>query len=404
MTGLASTSVPDAEGAGLTVAVVAGEVSGDLLGADLVAAMRQYDRGPLRLVGVGGDALAEQGLQSLFDFSELSIMGLTQVLARLPGLIRRIRQTADAIIAAKPDVLIIIDSPDFTHRVAKRVRAALPHLPIVNYVCPSVWAWKDYRATAMLPYVDRVLAVLPFEPEVMARLGGPETTFVGHRLTGDAGILRVRQARAERAGVSSEAPRTILLAPGSRSAEITALLPVFGETARQFVNRNGETRFLLPTVPRREALVRKLAASLPVPVEITADEEGKRQAFAEADAALAASGTVILELALATVPVVSTYKADWLIRLLASRIKIWSGALPNLIADYHVVPEYFNEMTRPAALCRVVERLSAETLQRRAMLEAFDLVWQKLQVPVPSGEAAAAAVFDTIDRKRAIRR
>jgi lipid-A-disaccharide synthase len=404
MTDLASTVLAGSDETGLTLAIVAGEVSGDLLGADLVAAMRRFDRGPLRLVGVGGDALTAQGLQSLFDFSELSIMGLTQVLARLPGLIRRIRQTADAIIAAKPDVLVIIDSPDFTHRVARRVRAALPHLPIVNYVCPSVWAWKEYRATAMLPYVDRVLAVLPFEPEVMAGLGGPETTFVGHRLTGDPGILRIRQARAARAGSPDGGQKTILLAPGSRSAEITALLPVFGETARLFESRNGKTRFLLPTVPRREALVRRLAENLPVPVEITADEEGKRQAFAEADAAIAASGTVILELALANVPVVSTYKADWLIRLLAARIKIWSGALPNLIADYHIVPEYFNEMTRPAALCRVVERLSADTLQRRAMLEGFDLVWQRLQVPVPSGEAAGAAVFDTIDRKRATRR
>jgi lipid-A-disaccharide synthase len=390
--------------AGLKIGVVAGEVSGDLLGADLVAAMRSFHPGPLQLVGVGGDGLQAQGLQSLFDFSELSIMGLTQVLERLPKLIRRIRQTADAIVAAKPDVLIIIDSPDFTHRVAKRVRAALPDLPIIDYVCPSVWAWKEYRAKAMLPYVDRVLAVLPFEPDIMARLGGPQTTFVGHRLTDDPGILRVRHARQERLRSEPGESRTILLLPGSRSAEIASLLPVFGEAAREFVSRNGPARFLLPTVSRREAMVRDMASKLPVAVEVTVGEEGKLQAFVEAEAAMAASGTVILELAMATVPVVSAYKTDWLIKLLARRIKTWTGALPNLIADYPIVPEYLNEVVRPASLCRVVERLSTDTLQRRAMLEGFDLVWQRLQVPVPSGEAAAAAVFEAMENKRVGRR
>lgn len=384
----------------LKLAVIAGEVSGDLLGGDLVAALRSMYDGNVSLVGVGGDALTVQGLNSLFDFSELSIMGLTQVLARLPNLIRRIGQTADAIIAARPDVLVIIDSPDFTHRVAKKVRAALPDLPIVNYVCPSVWAWKEYRATAMLSYVDRVLAVLPFEPEAMRRLGGPETTFVGHRLTNDANLLRVREARRERVGRVEGEKRTIMLLPGSRSAEIKALLPVFGEAAQQFVERNGPTRFLLPTVARRGQMIREMTANFPVPVEITADDDGKWRAFAEADAAMAASGTVILELGLATVPVVSAYKTDWLIKLLAGRIKIWTGALPNLIADYPVVPEYVNEVVRPASLCRWVERLSSDTLQRRAMAEGFDIAWQRLQVAVPPGEAAAAATLDAMEKKR----
>jgi len=163
----------------LKVAVIAGEVSGDLLGGDLLAALKKLTPEEIEIVGVGGDAMEAQGLESLFDFSELSIMGLTQVLARLPSLIRRIGETAEAIVEAKPDVLIIIDSPDFTHRVAKKVRQALPDLPVVNYVCPSVWAWKEYRATKMLGYVDHVLALLPCEPGVMERLGGPATSFVG---------------------------------------------------------------------------------------------------------------------------------------------------------------------------------------------------------------------------------
>ncbi|WP_105382102.1 lipid-A-disaccharide synthase [Neorhizobium alkalisoli] len=384
----------------LKVGVVAGEVSGDLLGGDLIAALNAAHEGPVELVGVGGDALAAQGLASLFDFSELSIMGLTQVLARLPNLIKRITQTANAIIAAKPDVLVIIDSPDFTHRVAKKVRAALPDLPVVDYVCPSVWAWKEYRATAMLAYVDHVLAVLPFEPEAMKRLGGPETTFVGHRLTDDPALLRVRSIRAERPVKWKGEEKTILLLPGSRSAEIKALLPVFGEAAREFVSRNGPARFLLPTVPRQEGLVREIAAALPIKPEITVDADSKWTAFTEADAAIAASGTVILELGLSNVPVVSAYKADWLITLMSKRIRIWSGALPNLIADYPVVPEYINDVVRPGSLCRWAERLSSDTAQRQAMMEGFDLAWQRLQVPVPPGEAAAGIVLQVLDTKK----
>ncbi|MGE7369284.1 lipid-A-disaccharide synthase [Neorhizobium sp. NPDC001467] len=384
----------------LRVAVVAGEVSGDLLGGDLIAALKTLSDRPVELVGVGGDALEAQGLHSLFDFSELSIMGITQVLARLPNLIRRIGQTADAIVAAKPDVLIIIDSPDFTHRVAKKVRAALPDLPIVDYVCPSVWAWKEYRAKAMLPYVDRVLAVLPFEPAAMQRLGGPRTDFVGHRLTADADILRVRELRAAKPPKNADDHRTILLLPGSRGAEIKALLPIFGEVMREFVRRNGPTRFLLPTVKRREALVREIVADMEIKPDILVDQAGKWAAFAGADAAIAASGTVILELALATVPVVSTYKADWLITMMSERIKIWSGALPNLIADRVVVPEYFNRMIRAGALCRWAEQLSIDSGPRRAMLEGYELTWKNLAVPVPPGEAAAAIVLDLLSNKK----
>ncbi|CDZ38684.1 lipid-A-disaccharide synthase [Neorhizobium galegae] len=384
----------------LKVGVIAGEVSGDLLGGDLITALKAAHDGPVELFGVGGEALEAQGLVSLFDFSELSIMGLTQVIARLPNLIKRINQTAAAIVAAKPDVLIIIDSPDFTHRVARKVRAALPDLPIVDYVCPSVWAWKEYRAKAMLAYVDHVLAVLPFEPEAMQRLGGPETTFVGHRLTADPSLLKVRGIRAGRPVKAPGEEKTIMLLPGSRSAEIKALLPIFGEAAREFVARNGPTRFVLPTVPRQEKLVREIAAGFEVKPEITADTDGKWAAFAEADASLAASGTVILELGLAGIPVVSAYKTDWLITMLAKRIKTWSGALPNLIADYAVVPEYVNEVVRPASLCRWAERLSSDTMQRRAMLEGFDLTWERLQVPVPPGEAAAGIVLEVLDTKK----
>nr|WP_284739298.1 lipid-A-disaccharide synthase [Rhizobium sp. CG5] len=383
----------------MKVAVIAGEVSGDLLGADLIVALKVQSGRDIELVGVGGEALEAQGLRSLFDFSELSVMGITQVLARLPRFIRLIGETARAIVDAKPDLLLIVDSPDFTHRVARKVRAALPNLVVVNYVCPSVWAWKEYRAKQMLSYVDEVLAVLPFEPEAMQRLGGPETHFVGHRLTTVPQLLETRAKRAARGAPAAGTPKTIMLLPGSRRAEISSLLPVFGEAVQDFVARNGEARFVLPTVPRQEKTVREIVAAWPVKPELLIGDAAKWQGFAEADAALAASGTVLLELALAGVPVVSAYKTDWLIKLLNFKIRIWTAALPNLIADYPVVPEYFNDSVRAGALSRWLDRLSSDTLQRRAMLEGFDRVWQTLQTQNPSGEEGARLVLDLLRRK-----
>jgi lipid-A-disaccharide synthase len=380
----------------LKIAVIAGEVSGDLLGADLIAALKRIHSRPIELVGVGGEGLQSQGLKSLFDFSELSIMGITQVLAKLPKLWSLIRQTVAAIIAAKPDILLIIDSPDFTHRVAKRVRKALPDLPVVNYVCPSVWAWKEYRAQRMLAYVDHVLAVLPFEPAVMQRLNGPATTYVGHRLVADAALLETRRLRAGRQPGNG----AILLLPGSRSSEIKKLLPYFEAAANELVARNGPIRFMLPTVPHKEAFVREMTAGWKIKPEIVVGAKAKWKAFAEADAAMAASGTVILELALADVPVVSAYKVDWIMRMLTSDIKTWSGALPNLIADYAVVPEYLNDIVRGASLARWMERLSADTYQLKAMKEGYELIWQRMQTEKPPGEHAAQILLDVLTNKK----
>ncbi|WP_026187456.1 lipid-A-disaccharide synthase [Ensifer sp. BR816] len=376
------------------LAIIAGEVSGDLLGADLVRALRGRIDGAIELVGIGGDALEAEGLTSLFDYSELSIMGFSQVLARLPKLLLRIRQTARAIVAARPDALVIIDSPDFTHRVARMVRAALPELPVIDYVCPSVWAWKPERAPRMLGYVDHVLAVLPFEPEVMLKLGGPPTTYVGHRLASDTNVLAVRERRRQRLQMEQGgATRTCLLLPGSRGSEVSRLLPVFGEAVVELAARNPGTRFLMPTVPRQERRVRDLTASWKVQPEITVDAEMKWRAFVEADMAIAASGTVILELALAGVPVVSTYRADWLVTLLHEKIRIWTAALPNLIADFPIVPEYFNKAIRPGTLVRWFERLSRDTPQRAAMLDGFAIVEQRMATDRPPGEKAAEIVL-----------
>lgn len=380
----------------LKIAVIAGEVSGDTLGADLVAAMRRAGR-EVSLTGVGGERLQAEGLQSLFDFSELSVMGFADVLAKLPSLLGRIRQTAAAIIAERPDALFIIDSPDFTHRVARRVRKALPGLPVIQYVCPSVWAWKEYRATEMRAYVDLVLAVLPFEPAVMERLGGPKTVYVGHRLAGDPDILRVRAARRDRQPAE---PPKILLLPGSRSSEIKRLADVMGEAAAEIGRRHPGATFLLPAVSRQETLIREKIAAWPIQPDCQTGDAFKWRAFAEADAAIAASGTVILELAMAGVPTVSIYRTDPLIKFVMSRIKAWSAALPNLIADYPVIPEYINELLRPAMLVRWIDRLAGDTPQRAAMLSGYEDVWSKMAVERPSGELAAEAVLGLLDAKK----
>lgn len=380
----------------LKLAVIAGEVSGDILGGDLVAALRRSGR-EVELFGVGGDRLQREGLNSLFDFSELSVMGIADVLAKLPSLVGRIRQTAASIIASRPDALLIIDSPDFTHRVAKRVRKVLPNLPVIQYVCPSVWAWKEYRAQAMIGYVDLVLAVLPFEPAVIQRLGGPKTVYVGHRLSADADILRVRAARESREPGSVP---TILLLPGSRSSEIKRLGDVMGQAAAEIAARHPGARFLLPAVARQEQFIRQTISKWSVSPQCETGDAFKWDAFARADAAIAASGTVILELAMAGVPAVSIYRTDPIVKFLASRIKVWSAALPNLIADYPVIPEYINDLLRPAAPVRWVERLMTDTPQRAAMLAGYRDVWEKMSVARPSGELAAVAMLELLATKK----
>lgn len=386
----------------LKLAVIAGEVSGDLLGGDLVASLRPSTPGGIVLVGVGGEALQAQGLKSLFDYSELSIMGFSQVVAKLPKLLRRIHQTAAAIVDAKPDILVIIDSPDFTHRVARIVRQKMPDLPIVNYVCPSVWAWKEERAPKMRAYVDHVLALLPFEPDVMRRLHGPPTTYVGHRLANDLDVAQVRDAQIAKDAppLGANLPRTCLLLPGSRAGEITRLLPVFGEVITQLSVGPVPFVFKMPTVPRQEALVRQMIADWPMKPQIAINSEEKWQAFRDADVAIAASGTVMLELGLARVPVVSCYKLDWIARLMTRKIKTWTAALPNLIADYTIIPEYLDEAVRPGCLARWAVRLSHDTLQRRAMLEGFDLVHTRMQDQRSPSDKAADVIIDLLKQKK----
>ena len=380
----------------LKIGIVAGEESGDLLGADLVAALKAASGREVVLTGVGGRHLQAHGLKPLFPAGDIALMGFSAVFRDLPRLMRRIGETARTIAAEKPDCLVTIDNPDFTLRVARRVRAADPSIPIVHYICPSVWAWRPGRAAAMKPYVDHVLCILPFEPAELRRLGGPPGTFVGHRLTADAGVLAAATAQAQPRELSPDREKTLLILPGSRRGEVARLIEPFGETVSVLKSRGHRLRLLLPTVPHVADLVASSVAGWEQKPEIVTDAAGKWQAFGEADAALAASGTVSLELALAGVPLVSCYKLDPMARALQGLITIWSAALPNLIADRTVVMEAYNGHVLPGWLARHLEGLFADTGYRRWQKDGFAEVARRMATERPSGEIAAGVVMERI--------
>ncbi|UGY08478.1 lipid-A-disaccharide synthase [Phyllobacterium pellucidum] len=384
----------------LRLAIVTGEESGDLLGADLVDALRRSFPGDVTLTGVGGEHLAALGLDSLFDQHEIALVGLSAIVKKLPQLVRRISQLANAIVAAKPDCLVIIDSPDFTHRVARKVRAADPSIPIVNYISPSVWAWRPERAKAMRSYIDHVLAILPFEVEALRDLDGPPATYVGHRLVSHAPLLEAaRQNRSREAQLGERTEKNLVVLPGSRRSEVTSLAEPFGEAIELLAKRGNQIKVTLPTLPKIEPLVRELTAGWKIQPDIVVGEAQRLHAFAAADAALAASGTVSLELALARIPTVLSYRPDWLARtFLAPRITIWSAALPNIIADAPVVPEYFNVFVRAGSLARQLEQLLVPGHCRSAQLESFDKIASLMQTERPSGEIAAQKVLELAKR------
>ncbi|ESZ75957.1 lipid-A-disaccharide synthase [Mesorhizobium sp. L103C105A0] len=382
----------------LKIAIVAGEESGDLLGADIVQALKRMTGREVQLVGTGGRHLQALGLAPLFDGAEIALMGLSAILRDLPRLMRRISQTASAVAAEKPDCLITIDSPDFSLRVAKKIRAADPSIPIVHYVCPSVWAWRPGRAAAMKPYVDHILCILPFEVKELSRLGGPPGTYVGHRLTHDPGVLGAARAQAQPRDLSADHIKTLLVLPGSRRGEVSRLIGPFGETVSALRARGHRLRLLLPTVPHVAELVKTSVARWDQEPEVILDPERKWQAFGKADAALIASGTVSLELAMSGVPMISCYKFDPIMLMAQSLITVWSAALPNLIADRPVVPESYNQYVRPHYLARQLEALFSDTAYRAWQKDGFGEVARRMATDRPSGDIAADVVLRHIGR------
>jgi lipid-A-disaccharide synthase len=380
---------------GLHLFLVAGEESGDRLGAALIAALRRADP-DVRLSGVGGSQMAAEGVPSLFPLGELAIIGFGAILSSLPRILRRISEVADAVIAAKPDVLVIIDSPEFTHRVARKVRARAPHIRIVDYVCPSVWAWRSGRARAMLAYVDQVLALLPFEPAAMKRLGGPPTDFVGHPLGERVSELRPNAEEAQRRLTD---PPLLLVLPGSRRGEIRRMAEVFGQTLGHVTERAGPLEVVVPSVPRLAAAVAEATATWPIPVRIVTDPLQKHLAFRHARAALTKSGTSTLELALAGVPMVAAYKVSFPEEIIGRLlIRVQSFILANLVIGENVVPQFLQYQCTPEALGGALLPLLSDTPERRLQVEAFARLDRIMDIggPAPSDRAAALVLKSSV--------
>ncbi len=368
------------------VAIVVGEHSGDQLGFKLMQALRQrLGDGNVRFTGVAGEAMEQEGLKSLFPLADVAVMGILPVIRRLPTLLARIRETARAILADPPDVLVIIDSPDFTHRVARRVRKARPGLPVVDYVSPSVWAWRPSRARAMRAYVDHVLALLPFEPDAHRDLGGPACTYVGHPLIERLSELRPGPEDAARRAAE---PPLLLVLPGSRRSEISRLLRPFGEALALLQARNIAFEAVLPAVPHLLETIRAETAGWAVRPRIVEGTVAKYAAFRQARAALAASGTVTLELALAGVPMVVAYRVSKLEEQLKHVINVSSIVLPNLILGENAIPELIQEAANPASLADALAPLLSAT-PARSMQEIALARLDGLMV-LPGGDTPSA--------------
>jgi lipid-A-disaccharide synthase len=387
---LASRSALAPVGEPLNVFLIAGEESGDRLGGALMRALMERAGDKVRFGGVGGHDMAAQGLKSLFPIDDITVIGFSAIPLRLATILRRIRAAANAAIAARPDVLVIVDSPDFTHRVARRVRAAAPEIPIVDYVSPSVWAWRPGRARAMRAYVDHILALLPFEPAAHERLGGPRCTYVGHPLVERVATLRPDDQEARRRAAS---PPVVLVLPGSRGTEINRLLAIFGSAVSQMVASCGPVELVLPTVPHLLERVTRETANWTLPPRIVVAAEQKAEAFRTARVALAASGTVTLELAVAGVPTVVAYRASLLEEaIVRPLIRVPTIVLANLVLGANVVPEYLQRQANPDRLAAALRSLIADTAERRKQLDAFSRLDAIMGIGATAPSQKAAAV------------
>ncbi len=386
----------------LRLFIVAGEHSGDALGGKLMAAIRKMVARPVHFEGVGGPHMAAEGLATIFPLADVAVMGPLAILAALPRLIRRINQAAAAGVAMRPDAVVIIDSPEFTHPIARRIRKRLPLVPVIDYVSPSVWAWRPGRAVRMRAYVDHVLALLPFEPEVHARLGGPPCSYVGHPLIERLPDINCANAENLRARLGLDpARKTIVVLPGSRRSEIERLMQPFGGALELAAARVGPLNVVIPAVDHVKGLIETRSEGWVVRPHIVAGEEAKLQAFKAADAALAASGTVTLELALAGTPMIVGYRVDVLAALLGFLVKTPHFALSNLIVGERAFPELMQDDCTPPKLAAALAALltdDATIAKQRAAIDRVPGIMQ-LEAGIPSEVAAAIVLRYALEGK-----
>jgi lipid-A-disaccharide synthase len=379
--------------------VIAGEASGDALGAALLAGLKSL-RPDLQVRGIGGPLMQAEGLHSLFPMEELSVMGLAEVLPKYAHLKRRIREAAADVLAAAPDALITIDSPDFVLRVARIVRAARPDLRTIHYVAPSVWAWRPGRAAKMAHVIDHVLALLPFEPPYMTA-AGMTCDFVGHPVV-SAPRASAAEAQAFRADLGGGGPLVLAL-PGSRRGEVARLAPVIGGVLDRVRAVHPQVQVVLPTLRSVAALVEGLTADWPVRPRIIEAPEAKRAAFAAADVAIAASGTVSLELAANAVPMVIAYDMHPLTMWLMQRMaRVDTVTLVNLVSDTRVVPEFLGGRCTPDLIAPALLGLIGPGPAREAQRAAMRLTMERLgEGGDPPGLRAARSVLAAMETGRA---
>jgi lipid-A-disaccharide synthase len=378
------------------VFLVAGEPSGDVLGGRLMLALKQETFGAIRFAGVGGERMKAQGLQSLFPMEELALFGLAELLPKLPSLLRRMKQTEQAILEMKPAAVVTIDAPDFCFRVARKVKKANPDIPLIHYVAPTVWAWRPGRAAKIAKFLDHLLALLPFEPPYFEKVG-LDCSFVGHPIVesgadaGDADRFRARH------NLESDT-RIVTILPGSRRSEVTKLLPDFKGTLDILAPRLPRVVAAVPTVPATKALVEEAVKSWPLPAVVVEGDQDKYDAFAASEAALAASGTVALELALARLPAVIAYRIHALTyRLYRGLIKVRFVNLVNIMLNRMLVPELLQEECRPSRLAEALGRLLDDPAARQEQIEGVAEVAAWLgQGDTPPSRRAAEVVMRVI--------
>jgi lipid-A-disaccharide synthase len=378
--------------------VVAGEASGDTLAAHFIEALRKR-LAPRRvdLHGIGGPALAQLGLVSRFQQTDIQLMGVIDVLKSLPTVLSRISETTEAIEDMVPDLLLTVDVPDFAMRVARKVRKNSPHIPIIHWVAPTVWAWRPGRARAMKPHTDRLLALLPFEPEVFRRLDGPPTTYVGHPLLDVAGQIRP-DGDEQRIRDNAAAP-VILVLPGSRRSEIKYLMPVFRDTLRLIAASYPHAHFVIPAVPHLARAIADHVTAWGVKAEVVLGEEAKRAAFRRARVALAASGTVTLELALAGIPLVGAYRGHPLEAWLAGKLVTSHSVLMcNLVLQQNIAPEFMQNAATSATLAGALLALIPDAEARRQQVTAFARLDSIMMLPdrKTSGDAAVDVAMELL--------
>lgn len=375
----------------ISVYLIAGEPSGDVLGGRLIAGLKALAGDDITISGVGGPNMTAQGLQSLFSMQELSVMGIVEVVPKIPALLSRIKQTTADIIENKPDVVVTIDAPDFCFRVAKRL--AGHDIPIVHYVAPSVWAWRPGRAKKVAALVDHVMCLLPFEPPYFTR-EGMDATFVGHSILESRADGGDGQAFRARHNVPQDAPVLCVL-PGSRHGEVSRLMGVFGETLRYVSNDVDGLHIVIPTIASVADHVRTESTDWPNTLVVEGDSE-KYDAFAAADASLAASGTVSLELALAGVPTVIAYRMAPVSAYIARKfVKLDYVSIINLILKREAMPELLLEDCTVEKLTPAVTALLSSDEAQAAQKSAFkDALTQLRAEDSKPSDAAAQVVYN----------